>query len=64
VAIHPYIFDLFLIIPSVLLVFVHGPILLARRYNHTGLIAVTVLFSALWYVWISLTAYATYVARL
>jgi hypothetical protein len=63
VAIHPYIFDLFLIIPSVLLVFVHGPTLLARRYNHT-LIAVTVLFSALWYVWISLTAYATYGARL
>jgi hypothetical protein len=64
VAVHPYLFDLFLIIPSVLLVFVHGPVLLARFYKNTGLIALAVLFGAFFYVWMSLTAYATYIASL
>jgi hypothetical protein len=57
VSIHPYLYDLFLIIPSILLVFVHGPVLLTRYYAHPGLIALSVLIGATWYVWLSLSAY-------
>jgi hypothetical protein len=64
VAIHPYIFDLFLIIPSVLLVFVHGPLLIAQRYPHSGIVALGVLVGAFWYVWASLAAYSRILPKL
>ncbi len=64
VSIYLYIYDVFLMIPAVLLVFVHGPLLVARYYRHQGVIALSVLLGALWYVWSSLATYSALSARL
>jgi hypothetical protein len=63
VLIHPYIYDLFVIIPSVLLVVVYLPLHARRWYPNTGAIALGTLMFAMVYVWVSLVDYAIFVNR-
>jgi hypothetical protein len=63
VAIHPYIYDLFVILPSVLLVVVYLPLHARRWYPHTGTIALGTLMFAMVYVSVSLVDYAIFVNR-
>ncbi len=63
VVVHPYIFDVFLIIPSILVVIVYGPLILRRYYHHPRLIALGVLVFSVGYVWVSLVDYAIMVSQ-
>jgi hypothetical protein len=58
VLIHPYIYDLLLIVPSALLVCVHAPVAVSLWYPRQGLVALVVLMFSLMYVWVNIVDYA------
>jgi len=58
VVIHPYVFDVFLIVPSVLVVLVYVPVIAMQRYRRPGVVALAVLMFSLLYVSISLVDYS------
>jgi hypothetical protein len=58
VAIHPYLYDIFLFAPFVLALFAFAPALLESMTGRTGAIVMVVVFCACWYALFQMRLYA------